>query len=132
MAERCGLTSLLNRPVRALSGGEKVLVALGAALISDPEILIMDETDSHLDPLTMRCTDQVIAEIKPPLVLFATHRPDRIATADLAIMVRSGTVARVGTPEELFREEERSLHQSSLHLVLRDPALWRRVHESYP
>jgi ABC-type multidrug transport system ATPase subunit len=130
MAERCGLAHLLDRPVRALSGGEKVLVALGAALIRDPEILILDETDSHLDPVTLRRVDLVVGETKPPLVLFATHRPDRIATADRVIRINHGKVSGSGTPDEVYREEQGSPCNQSLHRVLRDPSLWRRVHEN--
>lgn len=126
MAEICGLIPLLDRPVRTLSGGEKVLVALAAALINRPDILILDETDSHLDSSTLKCTDAIISETHVPLVLFATHRPERVARADQVIVLREGKIMRKGTPDEVFRASPGS---SSLSLrSLRNPALWRAVY----
>ena len=90
LSEMVGLTPLLDRPVRNLSGGEKVLTALAAALINRPEILILDETDSHLDAMTLRSVDLVIRRAEVPLVLFATHRPDRIASADRVMVMKEG------------------------------------------
>lgn len=130
IAERCGLTKLLDRSVRSLSGGEKVLVALAAALIAEPDLLILDETDSHFDALTMEVTEQVLEEVKPPHLLFATHRPDRIATADQVILLNTGMVVRSGTPDEVFCEEITSSPDSSLHHILYNPALWRAVYET--
>lgn len=131
MAEASGLTSLLDRPVRTLSGGEKVLVALSAALIAGPDLLILDETDSHLDSVTLRLTDRIIAEAGLPMVLFATHRPDRIATADRVVMMQGGQVSGMGTPDDVYRENGGRIHDGqALHRVLRDPALWRAVYAS--
>src|SRR5665647_2748858 len=48
-AASMGITHLLPRPVREMSGGEKVLVSLAAALVCRPKVLIFDEYDSHLD-----------------------------------------------------------------------------------
>ncbi|MDD1694956.1 MAG: energy-coupling factor ABC transporter ATP-binding protein, partial [Methanoregula sp.] len=44
-----GILPLRKRPVRELSGGEKILVALAAALVHHPSMLVLDECDSHLD-----------------------------------------------------------------------------------
>lgn len=129
MAQECCLSALLNRQVRTLSGGEKVLVALAAALISGPDILILDETDSHLDPVTLTRVDRVIAASKVPLVLFATHRPDRASFADQVLVMKEGEVARYGTPDEIFSGSHvPSGRYPASFRSLRDPALWRAVH----
>ncbi|MCK9308559.1 MAG: ATP-binding cassette domain-containing protein, partial [Methanoculleus sp.] len=47
-----GIPHLLDAKVSALSGGEKALVALAAACAADPEVLVLDEADSHLDGAT--------------------------------------------------------------------------------
>jgi energy-coupling factor transport system ATP-binding protein len=132
MAETCGLVPLLDRPVRTLSGGEKVLVALATALISRPDILILDETDSHLDSVTLKRVDTIISWMSIPLVLFATHRSDRVARADQVIVLKDGQILRKGTPDEIFADSLISpthLSASSFRF-LRNPALWRAVYAS--
>lgn len=129
IGEICGLVQLLDRPVSTLSGGEKVLVALAAALISKPDILILDETDSHLDSVTLKNTDAIISRANVPLVLFATHRPERVARADLVIVLKEGQIMRKGTPDEVFKVSQALPVSSSGCLrSLRNPALWRNVY----
>jgi len=132
VAGQCGLTSLLDTPIRTLSGGEKVLVALAAALIARPVLLILDETDSHLDYATMRQTDKIIAQASVPLVLFATHRPERIVRADRVIMIQKGRVAGDGTPDEVFLADGVPGGHSPRHRILSSPVLWRAVYAAYP
>ncbi len=128
-----GLTDLLDHPVRRLSGGEKVLAALAAALISRPEVLILDETDSHLDATTLNTVDSIIRSAAVPYLLFATHRPDRVARADRVIVLQDGRVLREGTPDEIYRE---TLSRTRDHLtplrLLRNPELWRAVNATDP
>ncbi|MFH0968616.1 MAG: ABC transporter ATP-binding protein [Methanobacteriota archaeon] len=128
IAEICGLVPLLDRPVRTLSGGEKVLVALAAALINRPDILILDETDSHLDSATLKDTDALISRFCVPLVLFATHRPERVAQADFVIVLKEGQVVRKGTPDEVFKGYQDLPVKTSSLRPLRNPALWRAVY----
>ncbi len=122
------LEPLLDRPVRTLSGGEKVLTALAAALITKPDILILDETDSHLDASTLRSIDAIIRDANVPHVLFATHRPDRVASADRVIVMRGGEILREGNPDEVFMKSFHGSDHLSPLRSLRDPALWRAVH----
>ena len=129
MAETCGLVPLLYRPVRSLSGGEKVLVALATALINKPDILILDETDSHLDSVTLKLTDAIICSACIPLVLFATHRPDRVARADQMIVLNGGQLLLKGTPDEVFVASQVHAGSSSVSFhSLRNPELWRNVY----
>lgn len=132
-ARMFGLTPLLNRPVRNLSGGEKVLAALAAALICSPDILILDETDSHLDAGTLREADRIIRRCGVPLFLLATHRPDRVALADRVIVLKDGRIVREGTPDEVFQVPRTpgSRVPDSMR-TLRNPVLWRAVHAAYP
>ena len=58
--ESVGIPHLLTRTARELSGGEKVLVALAAALVARPKVLILDEYDSHLDARTGEKIDRAI------------------------------------------------------------------------
>jgi|GEM_PF-161750 len=132
LSQTMGLSHLLDRPVKSLSGGEKVLTALAAALITKPEILILDETDSHLDAYTIGIIDTIIRNANVPHVLFATHRPDRVAIADHMIVMKRGEVLRTGNPEEVYRKSYHGSDHLSPLRSLRDPALWRAVHATNP
>ncbi|HWQ64410.1 MAG TPA: energy-coupling factor ABC transporter ATP-binding protein [Methanospirillum sp.] len=130
LARTMGITQLLHRPVRSLSGGEKVLIALASALITKPEVLILDETDSHLDAFTLGTVDIIIRNVGVPHVLFATHRPDRVTSADHVIVIKQGEVLRKGTPDEIHLNSIQGSEHLSLLRTLRDPTLWRAVHAS--
>ncbi len=132
LSQTMGLSHLLDRPVNSLSGGEKVLTALAAALITKPDILILDETDSHLDAYTIGIIDTIIRNANVPHVLFATHRPDRVAIADHVIVMKRGEVLRTGTPDEVYRKSYHGSDHLSPLRSLRDPALWRAVHATNP
>lgn len=128
IADLFSLNDLLDRPVRSLSGGEKVLIAIASALISGPDILILDETDSHLDAETLGELDLLIRKAGVPLVLFATHRPDRVAGADLVLVMKDGMILRQGTPDEMYAGAMAGNKQAHMLRTLRSPALWRAVH----
>lgn len=132
LARSIGLTPLLDRSVRSLSGGEKVLTALAAALVNSPDLLILDETDSHLDIFTLRCVDAIIRSAGVPLVLFATHRPEKVASADRVIVMKEGKVLCEGTPGEVYKESQSRIDHLSPLRSLRDPALWMAVHATEP
>lgn len=124
------ITQLLHRPVRSLSGGEKILIALASALIAKPDVLILDETDSHLDAFTLGTVDRIIRNVDVPHVLFATHRPDRVTSADHVIVIKRGEVHRTGTPEVIHQNSLHGSDDLSLLRTLRDPTLWRAVYAS--
>lgn len=76
MAERFGITGILNQYPGTLSGGEQQRVALARALMMRPQLLILDEPFSALDPVTKRRLYGMIQEIRAQFrcaVLFVTH-----------------------------------------------------------
>ncbi len=101
-AHRAGLDDYLDRTIDTLSGGEKVLVALLSAVISRPEILILDEFDSHLDYDTMEQADQLIALSGSGLIVRCTQNMDLAARCGAAIVLHQGTVLQAGPPEKVF------------------------------
>lgn len=118
IAAELGINHLLEQPVRYLSGGEKILVAIAAALVSRPDIIIFDETDAHLDIDTILGVDRIVRNLQPSWLIYASHREDHIAFADLVIELGTG-----------FVTEE--VHASVFHPErgpLSNPDLWRRVH----
>ena len=91
-ADRFGLTQLLDRECRTLSGGEKMLVGIAAAVVGKPDLLVLDEPDSHLDPETVAEILSLVRAAGCPNVLWSTHAPAVWNAADQVLQIRSGRV----------------------------------------
>jgi energy-coupling factor transport system ATP-binding protein len=104
--ERCmqsvGITTLRTRPMQDLSGGEKVLVALAAALVFRPQVLVLDEYDSHLDRNRAREIDRIIRKSGIPYVIHSTQDAEAAASGDSVIFLDDGKVRYSGTPGTVF------------------------------
>ncbi len=101
---------LLKRKPRHLSGGEQQRVALGRALLSGPELLLMDEPLAALDmPLKMRILDylqRAVAEWSVP-TLFVTHEQAMVRrAAEWVVVVREGQLVAAGPPDEALGRPE--------------------------
>jgi len=102
-----GLAGYGLRAVQALSGGEQQRVALARALVIEPNVLLLDEPLSNLDPMLRRSTRDELREMLHRLritVVFVTHdQEDAFAVADRVAMLCAGRLEQVGTPEELYQ-----------------------------
>jgi energy-coupling factor transport system ATP-binding protein len=114
-AESLGISPLLTRAVRELSGGEKVLVALAAALVQGPKVLVLDEYDSHLDASMAATVDRAIRASGARYIIRCTQQMDTARASDHLLFFDSGRVANAGSPEEVF---------SSLKGTAYIPVLW--------
>jgi ABC-2 type transport system ATP-binding protein len=103
MVEICGLGSVVTRNVGELSKGFKQRVGLAQTLIHDPEILILDEPTTGLDPSQIIEIRELIKEIgKERTVVLSTHiLPEVEATCSRVLIINEGEIAASGTPEEL-------------------------------
>lgn len=94
-----------NKFAHELSGGMQQRVGLARALASDPEILLMDEPFSALDPLIRRqLQDEFIklSSVMKKTTVFITHDLDEaVRVGDRIAIMRDGRVVQVGTPEEI-------------------------------
>ena len=100
-----GLSPFSNRPAGVLSGGMKQKLGLCCALIHDPELLILDEPTTGVDPLSRRQFWELIARIRvnrPGMsVLIATAYMEEAEQFDRLAMMDAGRVLAVGTPDEV-------------------------------
>ncbi|HET8762443.1 MAG TPA: ABC transporter ATP-binding protein [Gemmatimonadales bacterium] len=106
LLEQCGAQHLADRQVTTLSGGERQRVALARALAVDPELLLLDEPLSALDPesrASLRATlASVIAE-RRGLTLLVTHHPlEALALGTRIAVMEQGRIIQEGTSEELL------------------------------
>lgn len=94
----------LNRPVGKLSGGQRRRIDIARALLHRPEILILDEPTTGLDPQTRKVIWSVIEELREKeqmTVFLTTHYMEEAATADYVVILDSGSIVEEGTPHEL-------------------------------
>jgi energy-coupling factor transport system ATP-binding protein len=103
---RIGIAPLSTRSVRELSGGEKILVALAAALNVFPQVLILDECDSHLDSHTAALIDGLIRRSDIPYILRCTQDMETAAGSDQLIFLEQGRARFSGTPANVFSSLE--------------------------
>lgn len=101
-----GIDHLLERSTHELSGGEKQRVALGAALVGRPRVVLLDEPTSQLDPVA---GDELIGLLRrlnqewDTTILLSEHRLERcLAAADRVIAIDGGEVAHDGSPSSFL------------------------------
>lgn len=103
--EDCQLGEVWHRPIRKLSKGFRQRVGLAQAIIHDPQVLILDEPTTGLDPNQISVVRDLITDFakkERKAVLLSTHILQEVrAIADKVILVNQGKVRFDGTPDEL-------------------------------
>lgn len=102
-----GLAGLAQRYPHELSGGQQQRVAVARALAPRPEVVLLDEPWSNIDPLlrsSMRDELSRILRAAEATVLLVTHdREEAFSLADRVALMTDGSIAQAGTPEEIYR-----------------------------
>src|SRR5699024_10945624 len=117
-----GMSAFAVRPAQKLSGGMKQKLGLCCALIHDPDLLILDEPTTGVDPLARRQFWELIERIRqrqPHMsVLVATAYMDEAAGFDWLVAMDEGQVLATGRPAELLqRTRSRTLETAFLRLL---------------
>ena len=103
-----GIEKFRDKPSAELSGGQKQRVAIAGVLAVKPQILILDEATSMLDPLGRKEVNEVIRKLNKDgmTVVTVTHYMEEAVDADRVIVFDCGKVAFSGTPKEVFSREK--------------------------
>ena len=101
-----GLGDYMDQYPDQLSGGMQQRVGLARALANDPEVLLMDEAFSALDPLIRKDMQDELIDLQQKMkktIIFITHDLDEaLRLGDRIALMRDGSIVQVGTPEEIL------------------------------
>ncbi|WP_322903020.1 glycine betaine/L-proline ABC transporter ATP-binding protein [Paenibacillus campi] len=133
--ELVGLKGWGDKMPDELSGGMQQRVGLARALANDPEVLLMDEAFSALDPLIRRDMQDELLELQEKMrktIIFITHDLDEaLRIGDRIALMKDGAVVQIGTPEEIMIQPansyvERFVEDVDLSKVLTAAHVMRR------
>ncbi|WP_188207056.1 quaternary amine ABC transporter ATP-binding protein [Alkalibacillus aidingensis] len=104
--ELVGLGSFMQQYPNQLSGGMQQRVGLARALANDPEVLLMDEAFSALDPLIRKDMQDELLDLQEKMqktIIFITHDLDEaLRIGDRIALMKDGSIVQIGTPEEIL------------------------------
>ena len=109
--ERVDLEGLAGQKADTLSGGQKQRLVVGIALIHDPELVMLDEPTTGLDPKARRDLHQIVRELRDQgrTTLLTTHYIEEAEhLCDRVIMLRQGEIVADGTPFDLVGKSKES------------------------
>ncbi|MFI6311526.1 ABC transporter ATP-binding protein [Nocardia fusca] len=97
-----GLEAQVGEHGQSLSGGERQRLAIARALLTEPELLLLDEPTSNLDPLSEAAISQTLRKLRGRCtVIVAAHRYSTIRDVDKVVVISDGRVEAMGTHAEL-------------------------------
>jgi multiple sugar transport system ATP-binding protein len=106
VSEMLGIPDLLDRKPGELSGGEKQRVAMGRALLRDPEVLLLDEPLSNLDAKLRDQMREELArlqdEVETPTVYVTHDQTEAMTLGDRIAVLSSGRIQQIARPQDLY------------------------------
>lgn len=106
VADVLGISDILEKYPSQLSGGQQQRVALARALVKQPRVLLLDEPFSNLDARIRVTAREYVRKIQMELgittVLVTHDQADAFAVGDRIMVLRSGEIAQIGTPQDLY------------------------------
>ena len=127
-----GIEYLKERPVYMLSGGEKKKVAIASILTLNPDILLIDEPLSSLDPKTQTFFINLLLELNKAgkTILFTTHHLDLIDHLQprVAVLSEEHTIQKTGTAAEILNDEEFLISVNLIHAHIHKHEKGEHIH----
>jgi len=108
--EQVRMSEFSTKEPARLSGGQKQRVAIAGVIALRPDVIILDEATSMLDPQGRREVIETIEKIKEEenlTVISITHDIDEAANASRVLVMKQGTIIKEGTPEAIFSEGDK-------------------------
>ena len=115
--EEFQIERLRNKQIYKLSGGEKKVVAIAGIIVMSPEIILMDEVTSSLDPKSRRTVINLIKDLKETIVI-ASHDLDMVLeVCDRVLVFNNGEIIQEG-PAYPILSNKKIMEESNLELPL--------------
>ncbi len=133
-----GIEDILDKSCQSLSGGQKQLVALASVLMTEPEILLLDEPTSQLDPVSTYDFVRLLVKLKDELgisILAADHNLDAmLGVSDGVLYMENGKIRLDGTKDELVQMliEEKRPFAASIPETIKYAISEKLYYESFP
>lgn len=109
-SKNLSISHLLDRKPKQLSGGERQRVAMGRAIVRNPNVFLMDEPLANLDALLrveMRAELSILHSELQNTFIFVTHdQMEAMTLADRIVVMKDGEIQQVGTPKEIYNHPQ--------------------------
>jgi len=107
--EKVDLADMLDRPIHTLSGGQKQRLALAGAIVSNSNLLLLDEPTALLDPQSQNSVLKVVKKLtnsstNPMTAIWVTHRLEELFFCDGAAIVKNGGISKWNSGSKVFQE----------------------------
>ena len=114
--EKVDLGEMLDRPIHTLSGGQKQRLALAGAIVSNSNLLLLDEPTALLDPQSQNSVLKVVkkltsSSINPITAIWVTHRLEELSFCDGAAILKNGSVSEWDSGSKVFQELKSLAHR---------------------
>lgn len=109
LLDQFGISKLRRSKALSLSGGERRRLEIARALVSDPEIILLDEPFTGIDPVTIDSIQQIIRDLRERgiAILITDHQVrETLEITDRSYVIRSGRVLCHGQPREVLQNPE--------------------------
>jgi lipopolysaccharide export system ATP-binding protein len=113
LLEQFGIAKLRRSKAMSLSGGERRRLEIARCLVSDPEIILLDEPFTGIDPVTIASIQEIIRDLRSRgiSILITDHQVrETLQITDRSYVIRSGQVLCHGTPNEVLQNKEARKH----------------------
>lgn len=107
--EKVDLGEMLDRPIHTLSGGQKQRLALAGAIVSNSNLLLLDEPTALLDPQSQNSVLKVMKKltsstVNPITAIWVTHRLEELYFCDGAAIMKNGGISNWDSGSKVFQE----------------------------
>ena len=107
--ETVGLGEMMDRPIHTLSGGQKQRLAIACAVVSNSNLLLLDEPTALLDPQSQNSVLEVVKKLttsstNPIIAIWVTHRLEELLVCDGAAILKNGIISKWDSGLKVFKE----------------------------